>query len=680
MERVEHIEYLNFDLLIEPNGGAYKASVFGAPGGDASENFEMPFSPQDLETFLTCLGQPGQTAGQFEKDARDFGSSLFDAVFKDELYACLCTSRNETRNAGKGLRIRLRLGKVPELAALPWEYLYHRTLGGFLSRSFETPVVRYLDLLQPIRSLEIKQPLRVLVVISSPGDYPPLDVKREWANLCASFDELRRRKLVELDLLEKATESALQQHLWRKQYHVFHFIGHGGYDKDSGDGYLIMEDEENSGHQRLNGAGLAEHLQGRSFQLALLNACDGARASLIDPFGGTAQTLAEMAEIPAVIAMQFPITDKAAIDFAKVFYKAVADYCPVDTAMAEARRAIKESEWGTPALFMRSSDGRIFTKETSEASREESKSTADPDEVYYRRMIKEIKEGNLVPFIGAGANLCGRLLGDWQSGPYAPTDGELAAHLSGLRPLPDNSRDLVRVSQYIALQDTEVLSSELHDVFTGLFLATPLHRFLARLPRVLKDKGGAPRYQLIVTTNYDDVLERAFAEEGEPYDLVCFIASGDYSGKFYHKPCDDEPKIILEANQYNVSFEQRTVILKLHGAVDRRDPRQESYMITEDNYIDYLTRTDLLNALPINIADKLKSEDSKFLFLGYRLRDWNLRIIFRHIWGDAGPKSSSWALGLDADKVDNEFWNKRKVNILHNTDLKHYVEEMEQRL
>lgn len=139
--------------------------------------------------------------------------------------------------------------------------------------------------------------------------------------------------------------------------------------------------------------------------------------------------------------------------------------------------------------------------------------------------------------------------------------------------------------------------------------------------------------------------------------------------------------IVTEANQYDaVTLDSRTVILKIHGAVDQADPSHDSHVITEDNYIDHLTRTDFVNLLPVNIPTKLRDSNSNFLFLGYRLRDWKFRILFRRIWGEEGPKSHSLAVGLDSDPVDIEFWKKRNVKILRNVALEQYVEEMKRRL
>jgi hypothetical protein len=156
----------------------------------------------------------------------------------------------------------------------------------------------------------------------------------------------------------------LQQQLQRAVYHAFHFIGHGGFDEANQEGLLIFEDEANHG-RALGGQALAAMLGGerRSLVLAVLNACEGARAGG-EPFSGVAQNLVRLG-IPAVIANQAPLTDQAAAALAREFYRGLALGMPVDVALAEGRKAIytagDEAGWSIPALFLRSaSDGQIF--------------------------------------------------------------------------------------------------------------------------------------------------------------------------------------------------------------------------------------------------------------------------------------------------------------------------------
>jgi hypothetical protein len=366
------MNYLDFDLLIERSGEKYKARVLNCPAGQATIEFSPPFSELELDNFLLKIGRPrrsGRSVGSPEVETtKAFGERLFKAIFDGAVYGCFHSSLDEVKRQQAGLRLRLRLADVPELANVPWEYLYYNSaFDRFLCLSSETPIVRYLDLPERIRPLAVKPPIRILVMISSPTNYPKLEVEQEWANLNQALDDLKRRGLVTLEKLEKANLTALQKQLRLADYHIFHYIGHGGFDSQSHDGVLIMEDEHNFGHA-VSGRNLGTILYDeRTLRLVLLNACEGARGSITEPFAGTAQSLVRQG-IPAVIAMQFEVTDQAAITLAHEFYDALADGYPLDAALAEARKAIfaqgNNVEWGTPVLYMRSPDGRIFDIET----------------------------------------------------------------------------------------------------------------------------------------------------------------------------------------------------------------------------------------------------------------------------------------------------------------------------
>jgi len=333
---------------------------------------------------------------------------------------------------------------------------------------------------------------------------------------------------------------------------------------------------------------------------------------------------------------------------------------------------------------------------------------------HYHTIISAITNGRVVPFLGAGANLCDRPDGAAfeEHGPYLPSGSELAAYLARTFGCPP-SEDLARVAQYIALLGggTGALYQALRLLFDVNYPPTLIHKLLAVLPRVLRETGQPPRYQLIVTTNYDDVLERTFHAAREEFDIVSYVAEGDQRGKFLHwsyvfaptpkrenqddldyqeqvkkereefwqrwpPSVEPRPRLIDIPNEYSgVSIDQRPVILKLHGAVDRISPpemleRLDSFVITDDDYIDYLTRSDIANLVPKNVAAKLGN--SNFLFLGYSLRDWNLRVILRRIWGAQKLKWSSWAIQLEPEDLDQIFWLRRDIQIL-NAGLKEYV-------
>jgi hypothetical protein len=227
------------------------------------------------------------------------------------------------------------------------------------------------------------------------------------------------------------------------------------------------------------------------------------------------------------------------------------------------------------------------------------------------------------------------------------------------------------------------LYDELRDLLDCDYPATTAHAFFAGLPAALQAKGYAPRPQLLVTTNYDDLLERSFDAAGEAFDLVVYLAEGEHQGKFLHRPPGGEATVIERPNDYAgfVLDEDRNlpraVILKIHGAIDRRDRDRDSFVITEDDYIDYLTRTELTSLVPAALVEKLKH--SHFLFLGYSLRDWNLRVILQRIWGQQALSRKSWAVQVDPADLDRRFWADRNVEIIAR-DLRSYTALLRERL
>jgi hypothetical protein len=300
---------------------------------------------------------------------------------------------------------------------------------------------------------------------------------------------------------------------------------------------------------------------------------------------------------------------------------------------------------------------------------------------HYRIVIKAMLEGRVVPLLGAGINLCGRPDNEvWERSAlrFLPNGSELAAFLAEYFEYPKGDAcDLVRVSQFAAvMQGLGPLYDELHEIFDTDYEPSAIHTFLAGLPMAVRERGYTPRYQLILTTNYDDALERAFRAADEKFDLVTYIAEGDNRGKFLHRPADEPPRLIERPNEYaELSLDRRTVILKIHGDVDRAGSEWgDSYVITEDHYIDYLTRTDISALLPVTLSAKLRR--SHFLFLGYGMRDWNLRVILHRIWGQQKLNYRSWAIQVQPEPIEREFWQKRGVDIL-DMELDRYVEGLQ---
>jgi transcription elongation factor Elf1 len=119
--------------------------------------------------------------------------------------------------------------------------------------------------------------------------------------------------------------------------------------------------------------------------LVFLNACEGARGSPRASFTSVASSLV-LVGIPAVVAMQFRITDRAAIQFASAFYLSLVDNYPVDASVAEGRKAIALEtnydtvEWVTPVLYMRAPNGVIFELPPSDLALNQRKQALSKEE------------------------------------------------------------------------------------------------------------------------------------------------------------------------------------------------------------------------------------------------------------------------------------------------------------
>jgi len=203
----------------------------------------------------------------------------------------------------------------------------------------------------------------------------------------------------------------------------------------------------------------------------------------------------------------------------------------------------------------------------------------------------------------------------------------------------------------------------LHDLLAQDIPPTDVHRFFASLPPVLR--AHQVPHQLLVTTSYDHALERAFEEAGEEFDVVSYIATGRGRGHFCHIRPDGSGTLIERPNTYaaELDLDRRTVILKLHGGVEAGDEREwESFVVTEDDYIDYLAQADVANVVPVSLAARLRR--SHFLFLGYTMADWNLRVVLNRLWGDEPLSYRSWAVQPAPKPLEREFWRRRDVDVL----------------
>ena len=316
---------------------------------------------------------------------------LWRALFSEKVLARYEVSRSRAESQNRGIRIKLRFA-ASELAQLPWEYLFDEDRDAYLALSTSTPIVRYVEIPEPMEPLAVTPPLRILGLVVSPDDLPELKVEAEKQQLERSLSGLISRKLVEIHWVTGRTRRDLVHALREGPWHIFHFIGHGGFDKKRGEGILVLADEEGHSHwvpASDIGRLLGEHTD---LRLAVLNSCDGARGNEADVFSSTSAVIVRQGT-PAVVAMQYVITDDAAREFSRSFYEAIADGTPVDAAVAAGRDGIAGEisgslEWGTPVLFTRAPDGVLFL--TPDAT-VEAPARPKPKPLTWRERLRDVR-------------------------------------------------------------------------------------------------------------------------------------------------------------------------------------------------------------------------------------------------------------------------------------------------
>lgn len=271
-------------------------------------------------------------------------------------------------------------------------------------------------------------------------------------------------------------------------------------------------------------------------------------------------------------------------------------------------------------------------------------------------LIREgLAAGTVIPFLGAGASLGARTR-DTAAEPL-PSGSQLAEWLAERANFPPGeARALATVAQYYeVVSGRRGLNTELHGLFDRDFEASRLH---AALP-------GFDGLRLVMTTNYDDMIEEAFVAAGRPFDLVVHTTDPKLGGRVLWWPHGSDQAERVLPGSLDVDLEQTTVIYKMHGTVDPSG--RDQFVITENDYVDFLTRLTTRKAVPAMISEHFRSRH--FLFLGYGLGDWNFRVVLHQLHGEArrteGEEDDvrSWAIDLFASPLARRFWQSRGVEL-----------------
>jgi len=359
------------ELAIDPGPepGTYAVRVLRSLSGD------QPSGTIELDVDALVASVPGLEASvlassvssrrvmtERETAVQAVGAGLFGAVFSGPVESAYRASAAVAAERGRSLQLALRLN-APGLAAIPWETLFDPASGAYLSR--KEPIVRWVPGPHDPEPTGLDPPLRILGMIAAPRGLPVLDVEAEQRRLEEALRPQIDAGRVELTWLAEASWHGIQDELLAHPWHVLHFVGHGGYDVATDEGLLAL----------VGGDGRADYVSASRLadlldeaeptpRLVVLNSCQSGAASYTDLLSGTAAALVHSG-IHAVAAMQFAITDAAAVAFSRAFYASLASGRPVGEAVRSGRIGILGAgpdtlEWVTPVLYLRGDDTRLL--------------------------------------------------------------------------------------------------------------------------------------------------------------------------------------------------------------------------------------------------------------------------------------------------------------------------------
>jgi hypothetical protein len=302
-----------------------------------------------------------------DDDLITYGTLLFDTLFPREIRRLYDVARSSERAGNLNV---IFTSMIPWIADKPWEFAFDPDRKTFLATQ-ELHFVRNALTAMPVEVIAPKSgPLRILVAVAQPIGTAKLSSEQEEAVIRRGFQPLIEAGLVELEVLRATTPTALHRWLWATSYDVVHFIGHGGFDQDAGQGYLVFEDDKGAIF-KLSARNACEIFCQRGIRLVFLNACETGRGDArgtprrkADFNRGIAPALVANG-VSAVVANQFSVRDDAATEFSQHFYWSLAQGATFGSAAREARIAVNYStshdtiDWAVPVVYARDPEGRI---------------------------------------------------------------------------------------------------------------------------------------------------------------------------------------------------------------------------------------------------------------------------------------------------------------------------------
>ena len=384
--------------------GKFKVAVLDNPNKQPYANSALPLRGDGLITVMKLLEPGGYQPNEFssaqvaalEQLGLLQNSRLVhdwcDRIGGDLVKALLPAEggvRREFENVfhtdRRGGQLQLIFDKdATDLACQPWEMLHD----GFPEEP-RTPIdmVRYIASGRMAQTLEVPQaPCQILYVTARPKSYAQpahdRDAIKDSVDSSASPGHFRFNELV------GRTHQALKQRLMdtsQTAVHILHFDGHGAFARlcptcgtanfahelicgkcDTSmvsvpaRGYLLLEEDDDTGEAKfIDTTKFLEGIPRSEVRLVVLSSCHSARVRGADLLLAGVGPGLILAGVPAVVAMQFSISDQDAIRFNQEFYKALAQGDSLPNAVYRARMMLDEPARWSPVLYLRSRDHQI---------------------------------------------------------------------------------------------------------------------------------------------------------------------------------------------------------------------------------------------------------------------------------------------------------------------------------
>lgn len=333
-------------------------------------------------------------------------------------------------------------------------------------------------------------------------------------------------------------------------------------------------------------------------------------------------------------------------------------------------------EWHSQYILRQSQAASPQSVRKEVAETEEPAPASRPAKEFpYRLVCDLLLKGQVTPFIGSGVSLSARPQDNPSAlarRPFLPSNRELKELLARASRFPASEFEAADIAEVSAFYVQRFGRTQLDDLLNrtlGRIDYTPseTHRFLAETAK------AAPL--LILTTNYDTLMEQALDEVELQYDVIAYMPrQGDQSAKLAFLPFgSSQPQLVGSGDTY-VNLDERTLLVRLHGPAIKKGNTIGSYVVTEEDQIDWLLRLHTNDAaIPPFVDYTLRHRH--LLSLGHSSRDWSQRALLRSLFEKHTRYRKGWSVALNPMPLSIMTWQRYGVEV-YNVHLNEWAERM----